>query len=551
MAKLKTISNILCLWLLLSSSTMADVIKRNDAARFLMQSTIGFDVRMVEKLMQSGKPDWIQRQLKQKPTKLEPYLIELRRRQESSPSSTNFAHQRLENKSVHVVGKVNFRTAWLRALLDGNDALRQKVAWALSQIFVVSIENTAHTLPAANYYDMLLDGAYWNFSDLLIAVTYHPMMGHYLSYLGNEKADPSTNRFPDENFAREVMQLFTIGLWKLNDDGSYTVDSNNERIPTYTIGDIENGARVFTGFELQRVKNAPTRWDRYRIPMQLDDSKHDKDSKSFFSGKLKLPANTSAEKEIKQFLQALANHKNTAPFISRRLIQHLVTSNPSAEYISRITAKWRESSGNLGEIVTSILLDPEAQQQRYNSYGKLKDPVSRVVQVITAFQCFKTEEVSADSYPGLQWWRPSLLNEVGQEPMKSPSVFNFYQTDYSKPGIMQNESLTGPEFQILDDVTSVKFSNYIWQGLTRGFHVGRKSISTNNSVVCDFKSKKLPTEDLNEFADYANLMLSAGKIEEPTLEKIVKYAKTFNHPNRRLSFIINSIATSAESAILN
>jgi len=223
-------------------------------------------------------------------------------------------------------------------------------------------------------------------------------MGRYLSYLGNEKADLENNQFPDENYAREVMQLFTIGLWELNADGTFKLDKSGERIPTYNTQDIENGARVFTGFKLARkTEAASTRWDRFLLPMRLDEKLHDKDEKRFFNNRLVLKAGNSAEQDIELFLKALVTHTNTAPFISRRLIQQMTTSNPSPEYVQRVSDKWNETDGHLGEVVTAILLDPEAGSNN-SGFGKLRDPLSRVVQVIKFVGCYQESEITSNRY---------------------------------------------------------------------------------------------------------------------------------------------------------
>lgn len=524
-------------------------LSQENGSRFLLQSTLGFDSKMLEALLHTGRETWIEQQLQKKPTKIEPYLIALRVRQENSPTSARFEHQKLKNKSAKSVGKRNLSTAWLRAVLNGEDALRQKVAWALSQIFVVSNESTGRTLAAANYYDLILDQSFSNFYELLYSVTFHPMMGHYLSYLGNTKANKSKNIYPDENYAREVMQLFTIGLSQLNDDGTFTLDNKQQRIPTYNITDIENGARVFTGFQLAKATPGSTRWDRYREPMTLDNAQHDKERKSFFGGQLVLPAGNSAKKDIEAFLLALAKHPNTAPFISRRLIQHLTTSNPSPAYMRRVTSRWLQTQGNLGEVVTAILLDPEAIISPPNNHGKLKDPISRVVQVIKAFECFDPNEITSEAYPGLQWWNPSVLNLIGQEPMKAPSVFNFFEPDYSKPGFLKENGIYSPEFQILDEVTSIEFSNYLWQGLTSGFHRGRKKHGTSNSVQCNL-TKLESARSLQSFLDYCNLMLTGGKLDKAALKRAASQAASLRRVKQQLPFMALVIATSPESAIL-
>ena len=510
-----------------------------------MQSTLGFNEADLLELKATGKRQWLFTQRSKPSNLLSPYLKNLQRLQATEPADY-FAHPYNARKPAENVVTRNLNTAWLRAVLQGDDALRQKTAWALSQILVVANDTSARTIAAAAYYDLLLENAFSHYGDLLEAVTWHPMMGRYLSYLGNEKADPQRNEFPDENFAREVMQLFTIGLWQLNPDGTLQLDDSGERIPTYTIADIETGARVFTGFKLAGAKGKG-HFNRFLSPMRLVDKRHDKGAKEFFNGKLKLPAGMSAAEEIRTFLQALADHPNTAPFISRRLIQQMVSSNPSPGYVSRVSGRWVETNGHLGEVVSAILLDPEAQV-RGAGFGKLRDPIGRLVQVIKALGCYKPSELAFDAYPGLQWWRADLMQKVGQEPMKADSVFSFFEPDYSKPGAMQSAGIVGPEFQILDEVTSVQFVNYLWDSLRRAFHTGRGT-QNKDSVVCDLPrlSKQI---EIYEFLDHLNLMLAAGRISTESLAEVGSLVQAAKKESERAALAVTLIASSPESAIL-
>lgn len=530
-----------------SSTGLAGELFPRESARFLLQSTLGFDRTMLAEVQSIGPEQWIDGQISRPANFLQPYLEALRKLQVGSNSGRVYQHQYNHKKPTSVVGKRNLSTAWMRAVLKGDDALRHKLAWSLSQILVVSNESSARTQAAANYYDLLLAGAFGSYHDLLSAVTYHAMTGHYLSYLGNQKADLKNNRYPDENYAREIMQLFTIGLWELNSDGSYRLNNQGERIPTYTIADVEAGARVFTGFKLARVK-AETRWDRFLVPMRLDDSLHDRGQKSFFRGQLVLPAGNNARGDIDSFIRALVNHRNTAPFISRRLIQQMVTSNPTPEYIGRVVKRWRDTDGNLGQVVKAILLDPEARLNRFSS-GKLRDPLSRVVQVIKYLGCYDTAALQPDAYPGLQWWRPAVKEKIGIEPLRADSVFNFFEPGYSRPGLMQEAGLVGPEYQILDEVTSVEFINYLWTGLTNGFHIGQKRNNAVNSVVC-----KLPRlrsqESIYEFLMEANLMLTAERLDRAALASIANRAAENATPKTLASLLVTMVASTAESAIV-
>lgn len=518
-----------------------------DVARFLSQASIGFDSDLLVRVQDLGLDTWIIEQVKQPATHLSPYLLALQSRQKTEPQLTPVAHQWNKTRPPEIVGKRNFSTAWMRSVLNGSDTLRQKMAWSLSQILVVSNDSSARTIAAGDYYDVLLNNAFGNFYELLRAVTFHPMMGHYLTYLENKRADVSTR--PDENFAREVMQLFTIGLWELNDDGSHVLSSSGEKTPTYNIKDIENAARVFTGFQLSKSDDDVTKWDRFLRPMVLDESTHDNDEKVFFNGSLVLDREQGAKKDVEDFLKALANHKNTAPFIIRRLIQHFVTSNPSPEYIYRVVERWRETDGNLGQVIHAILMDTEARRVSLPGSGKLKEPISRLVQVITTVGCYSKNQLAPGAYPGLQWWEPNISDIIGQAPMGQPSVFNFFEPDYMKPGLLADNELYTPEFQILDDVTSVEFANYVWRGLNDGFHIGRKSNGASNSVVCPSQSLE-DEHKVRKFIDHADLMMAASTLSTVSKESIVGQAMSIRDPELRLPLITLAVASTPESAVL-
>jgi len=371
------------------------------------------------------------------------------------------------------------RRARNQAMLAGSDQLRQRVAYALSQIMVISDtdSNVAGGLEgSSSYYDMLARDALGNFSTLLMDVTRHPMMGRYLSHYKNRKANTTTGTRPDENYAREVMQLFSVGLYLLNQDGTYQTDSNGRPLEAYTNDDITEFARVFTGFTDDSTNNTgtgtgaadfPSAVANYTIPMRMWEQQHDTGSKKLLSytGATKsiLPAGQTGLVDVQGAITNLVEHPSTAPFISRLLIQRLVSSNPTPAYIGRVAAIFANNGqgvrGDLLSVVKAILLDSEARDTSFitdPAHGKLQEPFLRVTQLLRAFRY----TVVAGTLP-YDFGGTFTENTMGQFPLGASSVFNFYSPDYSPAGPIGTAGLVGPEFQILNSVFAVTMPNAV------------------------------------------------------------------------------------------
>ncbi|MFS2261470.1 DUF1800 domain-containing protein [Vibrio vulnificus] len=348
---------------------------------------------------------------------------------------------------------------WWHQANHAPDQLRQRVAFALSEIFVVSrydasLNGRAQEL--THYYDMLLEHAFGNYRDLLEAVTRHPVMGDYLSMMANQHADPQKNRFPDENYAREVMQLFSIGLYQLNQDGTPLLN-NGALLPTYSQDDIENLARVFTGWHLADKSNdswTSKQGDWFQAMAPYAD-KHDSDEK-FVMGE-RFPAGQSIEQDMAQAMAMLTNHPNTGPFIARLLIQRLVTSNPSPRYVERVALAFNDNGngirGDLKAVIQAILLDPEALN---GPTERLKEPLISMANLYRAL-----EAKSADP-TGRYHNSNGTFFAFGQAPLSSPSVFNFFSPDYAPNAQMKEKGLVAPEFQILSWNNFINISNQMW-----------------------------------------------------------------------------------------
>lgn len=414
------------------------LLDRGASARFLTQTTFGATRDEIDRVALIGRDLWLLEQLGKTPT------LHLPRYQALLAQSASATDARY--------------ATWWEIALTAPDQLRQRVAFALSETFVVSDSDTAlndRPMQLTAYYDLLVRNAFGNYRSLLEQVALSPAMGLFLSHLGNDKPDPVTGRRPDENFAREAMQLFSIGLWQLNRDGSPILDAKGEQIPTYDQAVIENYARVYTGWTWAHR----TTWgrgsavaDETDAPMKAFPDHHDSDSKVLIDGSV-LPAGQTPEQDLKAALDSLFNHANVPPFIARQLIIKLITSNPSPAFIERIARVFENNGlgvrGDLGAVVTAIFLDPEARLGFLSDqtvYGKLKEPLLRLSQLLRAFE--------ARSRSGLLGVGRTQA-AYAQAPLGANSVFNFFSPQFQQPGPIKNAGYYSPEFQLQTETQGV------------------------------------------------------------------------------------------------
>lgn len=502
------------------SSTPATPSTTN-AARFLMQATFGPVPQDIEQVRTLGYAGWIDQQIALPQSTLTPYIKRIKADAEGPRIDPTYNFNDMDS---YVYGN-NFTTPFARNAVGGEDQLRQRVAFALSQIVVVSrrdanLEDKPEGV--ANYYDMLGRHALGNYGDLLLDVALHPAMGWYLSHAGNQKADPSIPRYPDENFARELMQLFSIGLWELNPDGSRKLDEHGEPIPTYDNGDITEMARVFTGLYFA----APYGWggggwedDHLTLPMVMYPERHDFGVKHIPGGFTVPAREESAENgmlDVKDAVDAIFRHPNTPVFVSKQLIQFLVTDNPSPAYIKRIQDVFVNDGsgqrGNLAAVVKAILLDPEARTlPASNTYGKLREPVIRTMHLGRIFKL-------AETHPDFVWWNwtENYYGATKQEPLNSPSVFNFYTPVYQAPGEIRNAGLVSPGFQIVDTFSAISFPNLAWDYLHRGF-----ASSGEWNFPLNYSGALLLADNPAGLVDHMNLLVCAGSMTTRTRGIIV------------------------------
>jgi uncharacterized protein (DUF1800 family) len=337
------------------------------------------------------------------------------------------------------------------------------VTLALSEIFVVGFDGITgpwKQFKLAAWWDLLATHAFGNYRTLLEAVTLNAAMGQYLSAAGNQKEDPATGRLPDENYAREVMQLFSIGLYELNPDGSLKLDSSGQPIETYTQDTVTQLARVFTGWVLDTspFEAGPEVMAR---PMVLNASRHSTLAVNALG--MTIPAGTDGTTALRMTLDRLAAHPNVGPFIGRQLIQRLVTSNPSPAYVARVAAAFADNGrgvrGDLAAVVRAVLVDDEARDPGRSAdpaFGKLREPLVRFLQWTRSFKATST---SGD------WLIGNLSDNgtrLGQSPLRAPSVFNWFRPGFVPAGTaIASAGLVAPELQIADESSVAGYLNFM------------------------------------------------------------------------------------------
>ena len=366
-----------------------------------------------------------------------------------------------------------FYTYWYMTARYAPDQLCQRVAWALSQILVISTNSVPRTpYSHSTYYDILLRNAFGNYRQMLEDVTYSPQMGFFLSHVNNSRPRPEIKRFPDENYARELMQLFSLGLFELNTDGTAKLDEDGEFIATYDVDDITHLARVMTGLaydgEHARFNGGWTR-SSGDLPMMAFEWHHDS-SEKIILGDQTLPAGQRTARDISDALDVIHAHANVGPFLGRQLIQRLVTSNPEPEYVRRVAEAFNDDGsgvrGNLKHVVKTILTDEEARNpSRPERFGKLREPIVRVMNLHRMFPTVVDGEdqrgLSNPFYIPLGW----TMFAGNQIPLSAPSVFNFYSPFHSPKGVISEEGMVAPEFQIFDMRAAHRVNNLIWERL--------------------------------------------------------------------------------------
>ncbi|TWU60021.1 hypothetical protein Poly51_02950 [Rubripirellula tenax] len=525
------------------------VRQRIQAAQFLSRTTFGPTIDEIEELatrmVQVGTRqacvEWIDAQMALPPTLHQDTLNALL----AEHGAAN------DDSDARYLGQYRYH-AFYHCALRAPDQLRQRVAWALSQIFVISdiedgfgetlknADGNPHWYGPTNFYEKFVSGAFGNYRPLLGEVTFHPMMGNYLSHLRNAKADPANNYYPDENYAREIMQLFSIGLYELHPDGRAKNDVGGDLIPTYGMDTIQSLASVFTGLTFKGAEYFHWGEPRdYLNPMEMWDDYHETAAKELLGGTV-LPAHSGAPgsgmADINATLDNLADHPNVGPFLARRLIQRLVRSNPSRGYIRRVVTAFNEGgNGNVGDIgamIKAILIDPEAWRStrgrskrlpggggeytvidRGTEYSRMQEPQLHYLAMIRGLvgdMYHNDEPTSYAIMPRMQW-------DLAQSPFGSPNVFNFYLPDYQPPGPLATvvpsrrlaeNRITAPEFTLLTPVLNNRMGNrYKWD-----LYQGEAKYWMWEPVI--------PTRTSRLVFDYSQMLIDVDADREGLLERL-------------------------------
>jgi len=502
------------------------------ASRLLGQATFGPTLPTINEVQALGMTSWIDAQI-------------------ALPASHHTDQLLLWDSYGFPPGSGLRVAEWWERSVRSPDQLRQRVAFALSEFFVISDQSELFNFPlaVADYQDMLLDGAFGNFRDLLEDVTLHPAMGMFLSHARNPEASGGIQ--PDENYAREVMQLFSIGLWELTPDGTRVIGPTGFPVPTYDQFVVEEMARVLTGFSYPDL--TPNGLDGFwaaevqeRSPMALFPAWHDDGQKVLIDERI-LPAGQGGEQDLADALDMLFDHPNTAPFVSRFLIQRLVTSNPSPAYVYRIADVFNTGGpagvtgvrGDLGAVVKAILLDPEARDPAVAAqpwFGQLREPLLRATALLRAFDA-KT------IHGRVRVTKPQVA--FGQGPLQAPSVFNFFEPDFALPGPVAEAGLVSPEFKILSANNALRIANSLRQTLED------RMPAANELIEMDYSAQLPLAGDVDALLDQLDILLMHGHTTPALRSEIATVVTDIptNEPRARVEAAVHLMVLSPEYAI--
>jgi uncharacterized protein (DUF1800 family) len=468
-----------------------------EASRFLAQASMGSTREHIAKVQASGYGAWLDEQ----------FALP------ASGSRWDWLIAGGYNAAANINSETGADACIWRKLLSSPDTLRQRITLALSEIVVAAVTGFVgsgwKTFSAAAFLDILEANAFGNYRTLLQQVALSAPMGEFLTYRGNVKFNPATGAMPDENFAREVMQLFTIGLVQLNLDGTPKLTSG---LPTetYTLDDITGLARVFTGWNYDLTGTTTATPDFKARPMTQTASRHETGAKTFLG--TTIAAGTDGAASLNQALDAIFGHANVAPFISRQLIQRLVCSNPSPAYVARVATVFNNDGagvkGNLKAVVKAILLDVEARGGSGladPAFGKQREPILRFCAWARAFKLASPSDawpIGNTSDPG---------SRLGQSPLRSASVFNFFRPGYVPPNSpIGSAGLVAPEFQITNESTVVGYLNYMQSVIKNG----------SGDAKPDYTALLPLADTAQALLDELNLVLAAGQLSAATVALI-------------------------------
>ena len=490
-------------------------ISNAEAARFLTQASFGPTRTEIARVQALGYSQWLDQQMDPARTPMTLVLPHIQK-----ILASGLAEDELT--------QAHRRNAWLWQAATGPDQLRMRMAFALSEIFVISdFESGRAQIPrVADYQDTLARNAFESYRGVLKAVTLHPAMGAYLSQAGNRKATADGKVVPDENYAREVMQLFSIGLQQRNPDFSPVLDGAGQPVATYDQAIIASMARVWTGWTYAGLSDANySRIDaRSYAPMQCHPAFHDDKPKAIFGGIVINNGNDCAA-DLEQAVDALSNYPSTAPFISRQLIQRFVTSNPSPDYIRRVTQAWNSSGGNLGRVLRAILLDVEARNPPAESdttFGKPREPLLRIAHLWRAYEARFVPPPNG-SLRFRAGNSADFTLSIGQDSQRAPSVFNFFEPDYRIPMADGSQGAYAPELQIINESTFTTGHNQI-DALLWNYASSAAPTVTTNAPVLDI-TRLVQLADAGDHAGMVqdvNLLLQGGTLSSASTGSLTR-----------------------------
>ena len=426
-------------------------------------------------------------------------------------------------------------------LMTAPDAVRQRAALALSEFFVVSLSGLGFTWRShavAAWWDLLAAHAFGNFRALLQGVTLNAAMGYYLNTKGNLKEDLASGRAPDENFGREVMQLFTLGLYQLNLDGSKKRGADGSKLESYTQSDISNISRLFTGWDFDQTQNINTvepvqnrtisNTAFARLPMRLTQANHSTLAATFLG--VTVPAGTDGTAALNIALDTLFNHPNVGPFFGRQMIQRLVTSNPTPAYVARVASAFNNNGagvrGDLKAVFSAVLLDEEARGPAGLSqpgFGKLREPIVRLVQWGRSFGIASARG---------SWKIGDLSNpatQLAQSPLRSPSVFNFFRPGYVPPSTALSAAQTpAPEFQLVNESSVGGYLNYLQGVIRNGIFVSAPDLPNSASnaangydIAATYNAELPLASNAQALVGRLSLLLCAGQLSSASQTLII------------------------------
>ncbi len=490
-------------------------VTTKDAARFLTQATFGIQsIDQIAALQNQGYDAWLNQQF----------------------AMQAGGHVDYINARVAAGDKPDeeraYEAIWQQWLNEPGQ-LRARMSFALSQIFVISnIAPDLNTYAMSSYMDMLNRNAFGNYRQLLEDVTLHPAMGYYLNMIQSKKEDPAKGTHPNENYAREVNQLFSIGLVKLNQDGTRQLDGNGAPIPTYDQSVVQGFAAAFTGWNFAGSEAANPRdfdpaKENWLQPMEPWESYHDKNPKTLLDGFV-TPANQTARQDMKIALDTIFNHPNVGPFIGRELIQRLVTSNPSPAYIGRVAAAFANNGagvrGDLRAVVRAVLMDPEARDLSLvtlPTWGKQREPVIRFANLLRGFNA------ASPSGRNKIWYLDSADEGLNQSPLLAPSVFNFFSPNYRQPGPLAAAGLSTPEFQITTETSMVGGLNFFYRLVKNGYYGDGDTRLTLNYALLNSLAADPP-----KLVDQLNMQFYCGLMGDQTRTVILNALNAITGSNQ-------------------